>query len=587
MRPSLRRVSGLLARHRWTYALGVACLLATNALNLAVPLILKIAFDGLEAGGTRRFAAACGAALLGVALVRAVIRTWSRLLLLGASRRVTTALREQVFAHLQALPLTFFDRMSTGDIVSRLISDLAHVRSLFGPVAMNLANTVALYAMAIVLLVRLDPLLTLVALVPYLAVTVFVQRFSKRVHRESTEAQEAFARISSRLSENLNGITVIKSHRREEEEIRAFDALCDEYYEANQRFARTRSVMVPIIGMVGGFGIVAVLVLGSLRVMDGTFSLGDFVAFSATLAMLSWPSIALGWILNAFHRGVAAMDRLEEILEVSPESVGEEASASACVAGPIEMRECTFWHPGVERTAAPALRAVSFRVERGGRLGIVGRTGSGKSTILELISGARRPDRGQVLVDGQDVLDVPPRRLREDIGAVPQSAFVFSTTIRDNVAYGLDEQARENRVESAIHDAAFEQDLAQLPHGLETVLGERGVTLSGGQRQRVTLARALAIEPELLLLDDSLSAVDAQTEREILARLEWRRRKRAMTEVIVSHRLSAVAECDEILVLEAGVVVERGTHAQLLAAAGRYATTWREQEISRELSEVE
>jgi ATP-binding cassette subfamily B protein len=339
------------------------------------------------------------------------------------------------------------------------------------------------------------------------------------------------------------------------------------------------------MGSVGGVGLLAVLFLGGLRVMQGTFSLGDFVAFTTTLAMLTWPSIALGWILNSFQRGMAAMDRLEELLAEPLEPPGVLPAATG--GGAIEARDLRFQYPGADR---PALDGVTFSLAPPGRLGVVGPPGAGKSTLVDLLLGLRLPPRGTLLIDGTDVLDLDLPAWRRRCGVVPQGAFAFSTTLRENAGYALPEgagtAAGDAAVDEAVQAAALGKDLPALAARLDTLVGERGVTLSGGQRQRLALARALAVGPELLVLDDALSAVDAETEHEILARLAERRAGGRMAEVRVSHRLSVVADCDEILVLDAGRVVERGTHAALLATGGAYARAWREQELRRELSGV-
>ncbi|MEM7246770.1 MAG: ABC transporter ATP-binding protein [Acidobacteriota bacterium] len=572
--------------YRGLYGIGLACLLATGASNLAIPFLLRRAFDGLEAGEPRSYLLTCALLMAGVALARMLVRTISRICVLGASRRVMADLREVVFRHLQRLPVSWFDATPTGDTVSRIIGDLAHVRSLFGPVVLNLTNTFALYAAALVLLVSLDPLLAFAALVPQAALAVVVRGLSKRTFRESTRAQQELARISSRLAEVIEGLTVLRAAAQERVEGARLDGLAEGYCRAQGRFARNRSYLVAVMGLVAAGGQLCVLALGGRQVMAGHLSLGDFVAFTSALAMLSWPTIALGWVLNALQRGRAALARIDTLLEQEPEPADDRVDRTADETTRGQSLTVRNLRHGFDADAPPVLDGLDFSLPAGGLLGLVGPPGAGKSTLLSILAGLRPTEPGKVLRGDVDLASLAPSRAREGVGLVSQEPFLFSRSLGDNVRYGRPGDQDAERLRRSVVDSGLEDDLVQLPDGLDTVVGERGVTLSGGQRQRATLARALHAEPSLLLLDDSLSAVDAVTETAILASLRRRRAEGGWTELRVASRLTAVVECDEILVLDRGRVIDRGRHDELIEREGWYSRTWQEQERQRELEEL-
>ncbi len=577
VRPELGRLAG-----------GCACLLATNGAALAIPWLLKSAVDALRReGAAARGAVVHDAVLIGLfAILQAAIRTASRVLIFNAGRNIEYTLRRDVFHHLVRLDPGFYRRNATGDIMSRLTNDLSAVRMLFGPGLLNLFNTTLVYASTLTLLLRLSPRLTLMALVPYPLLLLGARLSSRLMYRSSRELQEQLGAMSTSIQEDLAGISVIKHYGLEERRQARFGVLNDEYLTRAVRLVRARGALGPLFAMLGGAGTLIVLWAGGREVIMGRMTIGALVAFNAYVVQLSWPTIALGWIIGIWQRGIAGWSRVRELLATTPAI--RDAPGVSDVTGDLRP-SLEVRHLSVTVDGRRLLDDVSFSIAAGQTLAVVGPTGAGKTTLVDAVLRLQDVAPGAIAIGGHDVTSLPLARLRSLVGYAPQDAFLFSATLAENVGFGLrdgealDVAARRARIVRAAEAAGLAPDVAILPDGYDTLVGERGITLSGGQRQRVALARALAAQPRLLILDDSLSSVDAQTEREILARLAPILRER--TSIVVSHRVSAVKDADQILVLDRGRVAERGTHGDLLTAGGLYASLYRDQLAAEALAE--
>ncbi|HYR95151.1 MAG TPA: ABC transporter ATP-binding protein [Candidatus Binatus sp.] len=579
----MSRLWRYLQRYRLRYVGGMVCLLAAATLAMAVPWLLKRSVDAI--GGNAGAPVLLGylAIVVGITLVQGVVRTFSRFVIFNVGRDIEYDLRNDLFRHLESLPLSFYQQRQTGDLMSRLVNDVTAVRMLLGPGILNFLNTPVYYVYGLSIMLSIDARLTLAALAVYPVALLIVKRTSRLLMERMLRVQEGLGELSSRVQENLSGIHVVKAYAAEEHEIRTFARANERFQEQSLRLARIRGFIGPVMNVVGGCGSLVVLTYGGHKVMTRHLSIGDLVAFIGYLALLAWPTMALGWMLSVLQRGRASMQRLNELFAVEPAITSPPGAAPIPgLRGEVALRGVTFRYPG-RPDGDPVLDDVDLTVPAGRTVAIVGRTGAGKSTLVQLLPRLFDVEAGSILLDGHDVRGLPLGWLRRQVGLVPQDPFLFSRTIRENVAFALDDDG-DGKVDWAVRMAALSRDLAEFPHGLDTVVGERGVTLSGGQKQRVALARVLAAAPRILVLDDALSSVDAQTEREILDRLRDFFRER--TTILVAHRLTTVKEADLICVVDEGRIVELGDHDTLLARGGVYADLFRQQSLEVELEAI-
>ncbi|HXE58782.1 MAG TPA: ABC transporter ATP-binding protein [Gemmatimonadales bacterium] len=576
----LRTLLPYLRRYRVPFAAGLGLVVLSNYFTTLAPQFLQRGIDALERGQPLAEVTRAAAWLVGVALAGGVLRYGMRELLNGASRRVEYRLRNDLYRHLQGLSAEFYDRYPTGDLIARATNDLLAVRMVAGPAIMYLVDTITRSLLIVPYMVAISPLLSVLALLPLLGLPVAMSLLSEAIHRRTTAIQAQFSELTSHVHENLSGVRVVRAYRQEAAEAAHFERLNQGYVDRNLALARLQGAFHPLMALFGGLGAVAVLYGGGRLVIAGRVTVGEFVAFGVYLATLVWPMIALGWVINLVQRGAASMARINALLRERPAIVPPVRPASLPPRrGPRSLAFEGVWfrYPGAADRGW-VLRDVSFTLEAGRSLAVVGATGSGKSTLVDLVVRTYDPDRGRILLDGVDIRELEPATLRREIGFVPQETFLFSETLRDNILLGAPD---DGRLATVAEVAQLTEALPALPQGFDTLLGERGVNLSGGQKQRTAIARALARDPPVFVLDDALSAVDAQTEARILRGL-----KRAMTgrtSVIVSHRLSAVRDADRIIVLDRGEIVERGTHQELMARRGRYWELLRRQRLEEEL----
>jgi len=581
----LRRLIPFFYPYRWQLAAGLTLVVVSTAFSSVIPWLLSIGIDSMGKGVSQRVVWEVAAAIVGTAMVVGVMRYGMRHLMNGLSRRIEYDLRAILFEHLETLDAPFYAQTRTGDIMARLTNDLGAVRMAAGPAIMYLVNTIASGLFALVFMLRIDSLLTVIALLPMLALPIITARLGSAIHKRFDAVQEHFSTLTTQAQENLTGARIVRAYRQEAAEIERFAELSDEYLLRNMALVKLYATMNPLFSLLAGLGAVVVIALGGSLVIRGVITVGSFVAFGLYLGLLTWPLIALGWVINLFQRAGASMNRIGAVLDARPtiESVHDATGALPAVSGgrSIEFRDVGFHYPvtdsanGMDRPEPRwILRHLSFVVPAGTTLGVVGATGSGKTALMDLIPRLYDPQEGQILIDGVSIRELPLADLRREIGFVQQESILFSDTIAANLGYGSHDS---ESVEWAARTAQMESTIASFPGGYETMLGERGINLSGGQKQRASLARALARKPSIVLLDDALSAVDTHTEAEILNQLGTALEGR--TAVIASHRASSIRHAASIIVLADGQIIERGRHEELMMAEGRYWSLLRRQQL--------
>ena len=601
---SLRPLLPYLKRYRWGYVSGTACVFLTNGIWILFPLVIGRAADDLHEGVTRHKLLVYAALLLAIALTKGIFQFLTRWVVIGISRDIEFDLRNDLFASLERLSYSYYQRHRTGDIMARATNDLNAVRMLLGPAIMYSANTIVYTAGALAFMISISPWLTLFTFLPLPAVSIVIQTFGRRIHERFERIQAMFSDISARAQENFSGARLIRAYVQEEAEIQAFERENKEYIRRSLKLVRLMGMLWPTLELMLGCALVLVVWLGGREVLtgqstirlvsklgtpapalsttlmlSGTMSVGQFVSFITYMMQLTWPIIALGWVINIFQRGTASLIRINEIMLEKPAIKDAQGAQDLPVDGDIEFRNLNFSYEGKQ-----VLRNVNLRIPGGSSLAIVGPTGSGKTTLVNLIPRIYDAEPGMVLIDGRPIRDFSLQSLRKHIGFVPQETFLFSERIRENIALGVD-SASDTEVQNSADAANIAADIESFPEGYETMVGERGITLSGGQKQRTAIARALIRNPRILILDDALSSVDTQTEDKILNHL--RDVMQGRTTIFISHRVSTVRNADRIAVLHGGRIVELGTHDELLALNGYYSDLYNKQLLEEELAEVQ
>lgn len=563
---------------------GIATILS-NAIWILFPQVIRIAIDDLNHGVTRQKILLYASLLVAVSLAKGVFLFLTRWIMIGISRDIELDLRNDMFAHLERQQAGFYQQHRTGDIMARMTNDLNAVRMLLGPAIMYSANTLLFSIGALYFLLRISPWLTLVALVPMPLASILVQWLGRKIHDRFERIQAMFSEISAQAQENFSGARLVRAFAQEEAQIASFERANKENIRRGLRLVQLMGMLWPTLEFVLGLAMAIVLLVGGHEVLSHRISVGDFVAFSTYMLMLTWPIIAMGWVVNIFQRGTASVIRIDELLSELPTIDDRDADPSippdTALQGDIEFRNLTFTYQTDATHPVEVLHSISLHVPAGSSLAIVGPTGSGKSTLVSLIPRLYDAPPGSVLIDGRPIRHYPLATLRAGIGFVPQETFLFSETLRENLAFGRPD-APDADILSAAEAAHIRKEFEEFPRGFETMVGERGLTLSGGQKQRAALARALIRDPRILILDDALASVDTYTEEQILE--ELRRRMQGRTTLLISHRISTVRHADRIAVLVAGKIVELGTHDELLEKAGYYANLFQKQLLEEELA---
>jgi ATP-binding cassette, subfamily B, multidrug efflux pump len=584
----IRPLFPYMRRYKRDFFWGGLSIILSNAIAVLFPLVVALVIDGLNTGVTRRKILIYSGMLLGVTVGKGIFLFLSRLILIGISRDIEFDLRNDLFAQLEKQPASYYHRNRTGDIMARMTNDLNAVRMLLGPAIMYSANTILFSVGALFFLLRISPFLTLVALVPLPLASILVQALGRKIHDRFERIQAMFSDISAHAQENFSGARLIRAFAQEEAQIASFDKANREYIRRGLRLVQLMGMLWPTLEFVLGLALAITLLVGGHEVLTHRITVGNFVAFNTYMMMMTWPIIAVGWVVNLFQRGTASVTRINELLIEEPtiddRDADPEVPADLKLSGEIEFRDLTFAYP-TDSAAKPVevIHNISLKIPAGGSLAIVGPTGSGKSSLVSLIPRLYDAPEGTVLLDGRPLRDYRLETLRRNIGFVPQETFLFSETLRENIALGVP-AASDEEIFRAAEAAHIRAEFDEFPKGFQTMVGERGVTLSGGQKQRSAIARAVLRDPSVLILDDALASVDTYTEEQILN--ELRRIMRGRTTIFISHRISTVRHADNIAVLVKGRIVEYGSHEQLLAREGYYASLFQKQLLEEELAVV-
>ena len=580
---SLKTLNKYFFRYKIKLLLGMLFILCSNAAQVYIPMILKDSIDELRSNISFDKILEYALIIVGVALIGGVFRFLIRTTIIIVSRKIEFDLRNDFWAHIQTLPTKFFQNNSTGNLMSHATNDISAVRMYIGPAVMYSVDTVSKLIIVIVIMFSLNPILTIYTLIPLPLLSFFVYKLSKKIHIKFTKIQEKFSELTTKAQESFSGIRVVKSYVRENNEIEHFTKLSNDYLQRNMEKVKVQALFMPLLFLITGVSVIIVMWVGGTMVINGQMTLGEIIAFIAYLSLLIWPVIAFGWVINIIQQASASMKRLLKLFAEVDDVEDNEATDSTIkdVKGEIEFKNVSFRYLA---NSNDVLQNLSFKIKNGETLAIIGHTGSGKTSLINLIPRLFDVTSGEILIDGKNVKLFPKQILRKNIGMVSQETFLFSDTLTNNIAFGL-ETIDEEIINNVAEISQIKKDIDTFSEGYNTILGERGITLSGGQKQRTSIARALAVNPKILILDDSFSAVDTNTEEEILNKLKEFMKGR--TSIIISHRISTVKNADNIIVLDNGIIAEQGNHTELVNLNGIYADLNQKQLLEEELKELE